>query len=122
MDRAIRIILALLLILVGLSHQPPAGLAVAAPHDVAAYVLPDGTVPELCVSMDDRDGQHHDATFICDACLIASALLLPEPTDRVGRRMVAALKIEVRQHDDTGYRREFSPNTAPRAPPVPDSI
>ncbi len=112
----------MLLVMVGLSHQPPPGVGDMATLDVAAYVLPDGTLPELCVSTDDGEVPHHDAATTCEACLIASSALLPTPVDVVGRRMVVALDMSVPSLSDQGYRRLFSPNTAPRAPPVPDSV
>ncbi|KPF41488.1 hypothetical protein IP76_21105 [Rhizobium sp. AAP43] len=120
--KTVRIILALLLVMVGLSHQPPPGVGDMATLDAAAYVLPDGTLPELCVSTDDGEVPHHDAATICEACLIASSAMLPTPVDVVGRRMVVALDMSVPSLSDKGYHRLFAPNTAPRAPPVPNFV
>ena len=121
MESAIRIILALLLIMVGMAHQPRPGVGNAETHGVAR-VLPDGTVPELCVTTEDGGIPHHGGVATCEACLIASATLLPVPVDLVGRRMIVALNMLAPVRNDAGYRRLFPPNTAPRAPPVPDSI
>lgn len=121
-DRAIRIILALLLTMVGLSHQPPPGVRDVATYDVAVYVLPDGTIPELCVSTEDGGAPHHGVATTCEACLIASSTLLPVPAELVGWRIVVALNMSVPLLKDASYSRLFSPNTAPRAPPVPDSV
>ena len=120
--RTVRIILAFLLVMVGLSHQPPLGVGDMVTLDVAAYVLPDGTLPELCVTTDDGEVPHYGAATICEACLIASSAMLPTPVDVVGRRIVIALDMTVPSLSDKGYRRLFSANTAPRAPPVPDSV
>jgi hypothetical protein len=120
--RTVRIILAFLLVIVGLSHQPPLGAGDMVTLDVAAYVLPDGTLPELCVTTDDGEVPHYGAATICEACLIASSAMLPTPVDVVGRRIVIALDMTVPSLSDKGYRRLFSANTAPRAPPVPDSV
>lgn len=119
--RTVRIILAFLLVMVGLSHQPPLGVGDMVTLDVAAYVLPDGTLPELCITTDDGEVPHYGAATICEACLIASSAMLPTPVDVVGRRIVIALDMTVPSLSDKGYRRLFSANTAPRAPPVPDS-
>lgn len=119
--RTVRIILAFLLVMVGLSHQPPLGVGDMVTLDVAAYVLPDGTLPELCVTTDDGEVPHYGAATICEACLIAPSAMLPTPVDVVGRRIVIALDMTVPSLSDKGYRRLFSANTAPRAPPVPDS-
>ncbi|SOC48314.1 hypothetical protein SAMN05892877_14913 [Rhizobium subbaraonis] len=120
--RTVRIFLAFLLVMVGLSHQPPLGVGDMVTLDVAAYVLPDGTLPELCVTTDDGEVPHYGAATICEACLIASSAMLPTPVDVVGRRIVIALDMTVPSLSDKGYRRLFSANTAPRAPPVPDSV
>ncbi len=120
--RRVRIVLALLLVMVGLSHQPLPGVVDIATRDVAVYVLPDGTVPELCVSTEGGGMPHHGAVATCEACLIASSALLPTRVDVVGRRMVTALDMSTPSLRDEGFRRLFAPNTAPRAPPLPDSV
>lgn len=122
MDRAVRIILALVLVLVGLSHQPPQAVGQLPAAEVAQYVLPDGSLPDLCISSDEGENPHRLAGSVCDACLISSSTLLPMPADRIGRHMgiVLAVFSPVNQHES--YRRLFLPNTAPRAPPVPDSV
>ena len=60
-----------------------------------------------------------DGTLVVVLLLLA---LLPVPVDLVGRRMIVALNMSAPVRNDAGYRRLFPPNTAPRAPPVPDSI
>lgn len=114
--RIVRVILALLLVMVGLSHQPLPGVVDIAARDVAAYVLPDGTLPELCVTTDDGEVPHYAAATICEACLIASSAMLPTPVDVVGRRIVIALDMTVPSLSDKGYRRLF-PRTLRRGRP-----
>ncbi len=120
--RIVRVILALLLVMAGLSHQPLPGVVDIGTRDLSAYVLPDGTIPELCISTEDGGAHHYGAATTCEACLIASSALLPTPVDVVGRRMVIAVDVAAPSLGDRCYRRLFSASTAPRAPPVPDSV
>lgn len=77
----LRIFSAMLLLSLGFGHAP----VVAQPASFdAAYVLPDGSFSLLCMggaAQDDagrdRPASHH--RHGCDACLIASAALLPTP-------------------------------------------
>lgn len=69
------------LLLVASVHQVPARSSAApATIDLTAYMLPDGTLPVLCLSPDEGDapggGAHRHG---CDACRIAatSELLTP---------------------------------------------
>lgn len=122
MNTVIRVIVALLLVLVGLSHQPPLGVGHAQAGLTATYTLPDGTVPDLCLAGDHGDDagdpQHHTAVRTCEACLIAAAILLPKPADLAGRPMVALRVIGVPERGDAADRRLLRPNAAPRAPPL----
>jgi hypothetical protein len=71
----VRITCALALLLVAFAHRPVAFAAV--PFDVTAYVLPDGTIPDLCVPGNAGNGEIH-ATG-CEFCRLASGIILPEP-------------------------------------------
>lgn len=106
----------------GISHRIPAYAGNGPAVDLSAYVLPDGTLPELCHSLDD-DGSHGSGTHdslatVCEACRIVAGILLPSPADVTGvplaRRMLIALPI---------WPETMSPpvlvvSTAPRAPPA----
>lgn len=68
-------LLALTTVVVGFAHRPLRLEARGYPADVAAWLLPDGTLPELC-HYDDLDGHRHDGTVGttgCDACRLADA-------------------------------------------------
>lgn len=46
--------------------------------DLAAYVLPDGALPDLCLTGNQPEGQHHSGmASLCDACLLTSGPGLP---------------------------------------------
>lgn len=81
----VRIICALALLMVAFAHQTPAvshKLAAYAGVDFAEYILPDGTLPDLCLTGDDHDG-HHAKNNVCEACRISSSIDLPLPLSSV---------------------------------------
>ena len=60
---------------VGLAHQ---AMSIAPPSpDLSAFVLPDGTMPDLCANADDPAGAgglpQGAAAAVCDACLLTAA-------------------------------------------------
>jgi hypothetical protein len=115
---ATRLICALALMMVGFAHQP----VVAQPAAVqfAAYVLPDGTLPTLCVYDDGSRSQPakgiHDHG--CDACRLAAAILMPEAPS-LGAQAIAfsAIARTIERHYRLA-RTLYPPNSGPRAPPV----
>lgn len=60
---------ALAMATLGVAHRP---VAPAAATELAAYALPDGTLPTLCAH-DDAQGPAGVAPQNCDACALASA-------------------------------------------------
>lgn len=67
---------------VGFAHRP---LALASGADLAAYALPDGTLPVICGTGSTEPGSlpaKRHAGAVCDACLLTSAPgLLPAESD-----------------------------------------
>ena len=80
----LRILCALSLLLVAFAHKPLGfsdKIAAYGQSDVAAFVLPDGSLPDICLTGGDSEG-HHDTFTGCEACrLVASAGLPPVPDD-----------------------------------------
>jgi hypothetical protein len=84
----VRIICAIALLFVGLAHRPPIIDGRAIPlSEITQYTLPDGTLPDLCLSADGDHGKHHgQATPTgCEACRLSAAIDLPAPVDVVGQ-------------------------------------
>ncbi|MCB1478632.1 MAG: hypothetical protein R3D43_06475 [Tepidamorphaceae bacterium] len=55
------------------------------PADLSAYALPDGTLPELCLSGEGGDNGGHDRSKHCDFCRIIAMPGLPGgPSDTLG--------------------------------------
>lgn len=76
---AVRIVCALALLFLGLSHKMPLAADVQSPTLAfsQAYSLPDGTAPDLCVPM--QQGKISYSSSECDACRLAGSVLLPQP-------------------------------------------
>ncbi|MFN3718280.1 MAG: hypothetical protein ACK4UW_05165 [Rhizobium rhizophilum] len=118
-DRAIRMICVVALVLLGLAHRPVAAPAPQlSPDEIAALMLPDGSLPELCLPSDDGKGKPHTAASDCEACRISAAVLLPAPADAVGKRMTMTASVVLPQPAEAHFRQLFPPDTHPRAPPV----
>jgi hypothetical protein len=112
----LRILCAVGLLFVAFAHRP----AVAAgpgPAELAAYVLPDGSMADLCIN-DTVDNKIKPAPGAkCEACRIAGATLLPAPTDLAGTVLtVRRLALLPPMEEALPSRRE-RPGAPPRAPP-----
>lgn len=112
----LRILCAVALLFVGLSHQPVSASYPSA-LELAAYTLPDGTIADLCID-DMVDGKaKHPAGTRCEACRIGVATLLPAPADLAGVvlsfRRVAALPLV----EQALRPKRERPGAPPRAPP-----
>ena len=88
---SLRIFCAILLLFVGLAHQPAAAQSLS-PAGFAIYVLPDGTTSALC--QPGETGKPVKAAWRgCEFCRItASTLLAPPPAEgeAVERRLIFA--------------------------------
>lgn len=74
-----RIVCALALLFLGLSHKMPVAADVSAATLAfnQAFALPDGTAPDLCVPM--QHGKISYSSPECDACRLSGSVLLPQP-------------------------------------------
>jgi hypothetical protein len=116
----VRIICALALLFVGFAHKPPVTDSYPVPPtEVAHYILPDGTLPVLCLPSQDGTIKHGhpDAASGCEACRLTTSVLVPSPTDTSGQPMLRQMENFIPIPDEPFYRRLFPPNTSPRGPP-----
>jgi hypothetical protein len=97
----VRITCALALLLVAFAHRPMA--FAAEPFDLAAYTLPDGTIPDLCIPVDAGTGEVHPTG--CEFCRLAVAVIMPEPSPEFWRVLAAGERIA-------------TPASAPAIPPL----
>ncbi|OLP55635.1 hypothetical protein BJF92_08145 [Rhizobium rhizosphaerae] len=137
---ALRLVCALALICVGLSHRVPvlageslqaASSILIAPAERFAYLLPDGSLPQLCHEtaasaagpadagheQDGRHGPWHNSAR-CDACRLCAAILLPPPPDLIGQRLRPALAAPLPAMTALPEIRRIPRESQPRAPPV----
>lgn len=87
MEKMLRIFCATLMLSLGFAHKPVLAAASQVVLD-ESYRLPDGTFAEICLghgggvnASHAKDGPNHssDAILFCEACLLASSILLPVP-------------------------------------------
>lgn len=116
---ALRILCAIAFLSVGFAHKAPFAEAAQAVK-FAAYTLPDGTVPDICLN-NDAGGSHQKKHVLdrdCEACRISASVLLPVPSAiEVATAAIAAEPVLIIRRE-AFYRQLFPPNAAPRAPPV----
>lgn len=116
----VRILCALALLAVGFAHKPPViQQTTFTSAELALYTLPDGTLPDLCLTDKDGGGTHHGVAGTgCEACRITASIVLPCPSDTAGevtRREFARLLPPV---EAPPTRQVLAPNAKPRAPPA----
>lgn len=111
----LRILCAVALLFVGFAHRPASAAAPTA-LELAQYVLPDGTIQDICLN--DMVGKVKHATPIkCEACRIAGALLMPEPADLDGAVFAYADISALPLVEEALHSRRERPGAPPRAPP-----
>ena len=115
----LHILCALALFAVGFAHKAPVLAQQLSPAELAAYTLPDGTIPDLCLPGADIEGKGkgHIAGNDCEACRISASTILPLPADSTGVPIRVASKAILPVRFEALYRQLFPPNTSPRAPP-----
>lgn len=119
----VRLICALSLLLVAFAHKPLSASAAAvalqfayAGVDVAEFILPDGTLPDLCLE-GEGSGEHSGAGH-CEACRIVSAAGLPVPMDLYLVNQVPVPVLLASRQKDVAPRPALQPGASPRGPPV----
>lgn len=120
-QKGVRILCALALFTIGFAHHVPVAETGLAETEISAYLLPDGSLPDFCHTLDHDGGQphsnHHAVATFCEVCRLVSGVLLLQPADVTGVPLV----IETSKGFVAGTA-EFRPpvllaGAAPRAPP-----
>ena len=118
---AVAALYAVAMLLLGVAHAPLVGTVAKPSVDLAAFLLPDGSLPDLCVVADEGSGDpapHHAAASLCDACLLTAAPGLPPPLSvDLGRLSLDTAPLAV-PAERTPVARFEVPGTS-RAPPSP---
>ncbi len=112
-----RILCAVALLSVGFSHQPVNAFA-AQTSENAAYQLPDGTFPDLCIV--DASGKFNGkmTDHGCDACLLSASILVPAAPANPGEILAVSSAISIVERPESVRYRLYPPNSGPRAPPL----
>lgn len=74
----LRIVCAVAVLCLALVGPPVAARTVKAGPSMAAFALPDGTLPDLCLDGDDEP-DHGDGHGKCLSCCLPTTFLLPSP-------------------------------------------
>lgn len=112
---SLRILCAMLLVSAGLAHQPVAARPQQV-QDLAIYVLPDGKVADLCVPGDQS--QKGKVTWHgCEACRIASSILIPEPPVDAAYIERTEFAADFASVQFIPAKLPFRPGASPRGPP-----
>ena len=112
----LRFICAIALVMVGFAHKP----LPAMPPQVqfAAYTLPDGKLPTLCLNdtatQPEKGGLHDHG---CDACRLTASILMPEPPSIGALAVAFATVARTVERQYRLQRALYPPNSGPRAPP-----
>jgi hypothetical protein len=116
----VRIICALALLMVAFAHKPldvTDKIAAYADVDFAEYILPDGTLPDLCLIGEDHGG-HHAKSSNCEACRISSSADLPLPFSGVSVNCGFFASKPTFPQGVSFVAAALRPGASPRAPPV----
>ncbi|WP_429931307.1 hypothetical protein [Agrobacterium vitis] len=113
---------------IGFTHKTPQALAAPQiPTEFAAYTLPDGSLPVLCISSstafvpEDHGKTHgHLSQSGCEACRIGASILLPMPADTIGVAARASLETASPPVQAPDIVRLFPPIARPAPHPLAD--
>lgn len=110
----LRALVAVALLLAAFAHRP-AAIEAYGQEDLTAYVLPDGTLPVLCLPGDPNKSSKH---FVpCDFCQIASTFALPAPSGEVSPAAFGTVLAVLVPSDDHIPDSGVPPSARPRGPP-----
>lgn len=121
-QKGVRILCTLALFAIGFAHRVPAIEPGVSPAEMSDYILPDGSMPDLCHTVDHEEGESHPDRHalapVCEVCRIVAGIMLPQPADVVG--MPLSIEIDEGFVADTAAFRPpvLLTSAAPRAPPV----
>lgn len=79
----VRVLSALALLFLSFAHQPAFARQIT-PAMAAAYMLPDGTIGDICFGLHGIEGKSHGSSHqalapVCDYCRLSASIALPSP-------------------------------------------
>lgn len=106
---------ALAMATLGFAHKPVATIAPSA-IELAAYALPDGTLPDLCLTGHDQSNGGAIAAH-CDACALSSAPGLVAPVQDF-RRVCVPTRVVLRTDEAGQFAPALQRGPTSRGPPA----
>lgn len=113
----LRIMCALALVFAAFAHRPVQP-DFPDDFDVAAYTLPDGTIPVTCLTGPDSNSNGDAGGSRCEFCRIASATALPEPSGEFSPCAIEITLAFIPPIIAVPTRQIFSGNAPVRGPPA----
>lgn len=114
-----RFFCAIALLSLALSAPAGANSRALSTEEVAAYMLPDGSLPSLCVTIADGSGQGKIVKLGADSLgLHHHDVILPMPAQAAGARLVIVSERLEPARPDTLRHLLYPPGAGPRAPPA----
>ena len=115
----LRILCAVSLLMLTFAHQPFANAPTDVP-DLAAYQLPDGSIPSICLAnafeRDDEKGK--TGSTQCEACRISHGVALPGPASSFEVRIARVQTRFERPGDSAVVQQDTFVKARPRGPPA----
>ena len=115
----LRILCSLAFLLLGFANShPTANAASVQTIEIASYILPDGSLPDLCLP--SEAGKHHkgESKISCDGCRHVTASILPLPTDTLGAPILREIVHAHWQSNESLSRFVLLTGTSARGPPL----
>ncbi len=120
MAACLRLVCAMAMLVLGFAHHAPSldarGLSAS---ELAQYVLPDGTLPDFCLSIQEDGSGTTVKKSECVACRIGNGLVPPSRHDVDGERIAVRLKPLWPPRDLGTPDSPLAAMALPRAPPAP---
>jgi len=126
--RLLRIFCATLMLSLGFAHKPlPAMAGAAVERFEETYRLPDGSFAEICENHagalasthgGGKTGHPDVPSLICEACLLASSILLPTPDSESWARAHFTWLLNKPTLDISIAHATVDPRPRARAPPI----
>lgn len=102
----------------GFSSNASAGAREISPQELAAYMLPDGSVPVLCVTVPDGSGSGKLVRLHADTLAVQQPAALPAPQPGTGLLVRPSFAGWVLPATPPLHHHLYPPGSGPRAPPA----
>lgn len=120
--KTVQVLVALALVFLSFAHHPVLARQIT-PEMAASYMLPDGSIGDICFGLDGVDDGGHGSPHrglvpVCDYCRLTGAVLLPSPPDDNYLVLQVASSSSARQDFKAVLIGHINTLPQSRAPPV----